>query len=258
MTAGLRKNRWLRCCYGWTAQVCDPFRFFGAMKGLVWYLADLGAYRRHPGAEPIHFLDTQPELHDRTATHGFDTHYFYVNGWAMRKIVACKPQRHVDVASQAILANLLSAVVPVVFIDYRPLEASLNGLDCRQGSLLSLPLEEGTVESLSCLHVAEHVGLGRYGDPLDPQGTRKAAAELARVLAPGGNLFFAVPVGRPRLCFNAHRVHSAATILDYFTGLKLAEYSGVDDQGVFHEAVTPDAFDECRYACGMFWFRKEG
>src|SRR5207253_10606962 len=69
--------------------------------------------------------------------------------------------------------------------------------------LLSLPFADRSVESLSCLHVAEHVGLGRYGDELDPEGTVKAARELQRVVAPAGRLYFALPVGRPRTEFRS-------------------------------------------------------
>jgi len=47
------------------------------------------------------------------------------------------------------------------------------------------------------MNVVEHVGLGRYGEPLDPEGDIKAMRELRRVLAPGGSLLFVVPVGRP-------------------------------------------------------------
>src|ERR1035437_9128085 len=60
--------------------------------------------------------------------------------------------------------------------------------------------------SVSCLHVAEHIGLGRYGDPIDPLGTNKALLELQRVLAPGGVLLFSMPVGRERVEFNAQRI----------------------------------------------------
>ncbi len=43
-----------------------------------------------------------------------------------------------------------------------------------------------SVESLSCKHVIEHIGLGRYGDVLDPGGDLKAISELKRALAVGG------------------------------------------------------------------------
>jgi hypothetical protein len=42
--------------------------------------------------------------------------------------------------------------------------------------------------SLSGLHVAEHIGLGRYAAPLKPHGTRQACVDSQRVLAPAGNL----------------------------------------------------------------------
>jgi hypothetical protein len=62
------------------------------------------------------------------------------------------------------------------------------------------------------MHVVEHVGLGRYGDPVDAEGDRKAMRELGRVVAPGGNLLFVVPVGRERVAFNAHRVYAWETV----------------------------------------------
>ena len=105
---------------------------------------------------------------------------------------------------------------------------------------------------MSCLHVAEHIGLGRYGDPLDPAGTRKAAGELQRVLAPGGQLLFSLPVGRPRVDFNAHRVHDPHRVRALFPELELAEFAGVDDAGRFARDRTLDELADQTYACGMF------
>jgi len=105
--------------------------------------------------------------------------------------------------------------------------------------------------------VAEHVGLGRYGDPLDPLGTKKSCKELARILAPCGDLYFSVPVGRPRLCFNAHRIHAPQQIIDYFTGLDLVEFSGIDDEGHFLRNAAMERFENMNYACGLFHFTRK-
>ena len=251
VSARRRAARWL---YGWMVQFADPIRLVRGVRNLGWYFRDWDAYRRLPGAEPLRWSEAHPQLHDRTATTGIDAHYFYVNGWAMRQIVAEAPAVHVDVGSLTIFANLLGAVRPVVFLDYRPLPTQLSGLDSVGASILQLPFRDGSVRSLSCLHVAEHIGLGRYGDPLDPEGTRKACRELARVLAPGGSLYFALPVGRERLCFNAHRVHDPERVAAMFPDLELVGFAGVDDDGRYNVAGRPSDFRDSEYACGMFKF----
>ncbi|MDE2489563.1 MAG: DUF268 domain-containing protein [Elusimicrobia bacterium] len=236
----------------------DPRRFVAAVAALPWFLRDWARYARTPGAEPIRLRDLYPQLHDKIAATPFDAHYFHMGCWAARRIAAARPERHVDVGGQAIFVGLLSAFVPTTFVDIRPLGADLPDLACEAGSVLELPYGDGTVRSLSCLHVPEHIGLGRYGDPLDPLGTRKAAAELSRVLAPGGDLYFALPVGAPRLCFNAHRVHSPAQVLEMLPGLEPVEFSCVDDGGRYRENADPALVADADYACGLFRFRKPG
>jgi hypothetical protein len=175
----------------------------------------------------------------------------------MEHILAAAPARHVDVGSEVQFVAMLSTRVPVTFVDIRPLQAGgLPNLKSVEGSLLKLPFESGSVESLSCLHVAEHVGLGRYGDPLNPAGTRLACGELARVLAPKGNLFFSLPVGRPRVCFNAHRVHEPRQIIAYFPDLKLIEFSAVDDVDRLQRNIEPASMAGMEYACGLFHFQR--
>jgi hypothetical protein len=107
------------------------------------------------------------------------------------------------------------------------------------------------------LHVIEHIGLGRYGDPLDPQGSVKAALELQRVVSRGGSLYLSLPVGRERICFNAHRVHSPLSILKMFPQLKLINFSMVNDNGEYVENAAVENAVEFEYGCGLFHFRKE-
>jgi SAM-dependent methyltransferase len=239
------------------SQVVDPVAAVRAVVHYFGFLADWLRYRRLPGAERLRLADAYPQLHDRTSTTAIDFHYFYTNGWAMRRIVASAPERHTDIGSQAIFVNLLASVVPVEFLDYRPVEARLSGLSCTAGSILALPYPDRSLKSVSCLHVIEHIGLGRYGDPLDPEGSKSAAYELARVLAPGGFLYLAAPVGRSRVCFNAHRIHSVAQIIALFAGLQLVELSGVHDDGRFVEHAGPEEFSDSSYACGFFLFQRQ-
>jgi len=208
------------------------------------------------GAESIRFIDTYPLIHEKTAITTLDHHYFYQDIWAAKRIYQDKPSDHIDVGSLIEYVGFLTTFTRVVFVDIRPLRAKVEGLRFLKGDILSMPFEDNSVPSLSCLHVAEHIGLGRYGDQLDPQGTKKAAVELSRVLSPGGNLYFSLPLGKPKLCFNAHRIHSPDMILEYFKDLELVELSGVTDQGAFQENIDIDVLRGCDYGCGLFWFKK--
>lgn len=209
-----------------------------------------------PGAEKISGKDLFPCLDDRTVTTSFDMHYFYQDIWAFRKILESGTKVHTDVGSKVDYVGFLSTITHVIFIDIRPLITDLSNFESKAGSILEMPYGDGAVLSLSSLHVAEHIGLGRYGDPLDPLGTVKACMELQRVLAPGGNLYFGLPIGKPRVCFNAHRIHSTAQILEYFSGLKLVEFSFVDDTRRFLQNVAPEVANNAKYGCGLFHFTK--
>ena len=220
------------------------------------FFSDLRHYERMPGAEKVSRRDLYPCLDDRTSTTSFDTHYFYQDIWAFRKIFESGAKAHVDVGSKVDYVGFLSTITRATFIDIRPLITDLPNFESKAGSILEMPYADGSVSSLSCLHVAEHIGLGRYGDPLDPLGTVKACRELQRVLAPGGNLYFALPIGKPRVCFNAHRIHSPDQILEYFSGLKLVEFSFVNDMGRFLHNVDPGEGRDAKYGCGLFQFTK--
>jgi len=220
------------------------------------YLNDWREYQKLEGAEELKKENAYPCLFDKTAVTGIDSHYFYQGVWAFKAINETRVKEHVDAGSLVSFAGLLSTITRVTFIDIRPVEIDLENFVMRTGSITALPFEDGTVKSISCLHVAEHIGLGRYGDPLNPQGTFQAAKELTRVLAPGGFLYFSLPVGTPRVCFNAHRIHSPSQILDYFNELSLLEFSGVNDNGKFIENCNPAELAFSKYACGFFRFEK--
>jgi hypothetical protein len=213
-------------------------------------------YARLPGAEPTRFLQSYPQLWDAVSASGFDPHYFYQAVWAMERIAAGGAALHVDVGSDVRYVSQLTTHLPVLFVDIRPLRCDLPRLHGLAGSLQALPLAAQSVASLSCMHVVEHIGLGRYGDPLSVTGTRDACHELARVLAPGGSLFLSTPVGQPLVQYNAHRIHPPTQVIEWLADLTLTEFSVVDDGGRLRLHVRPQDYDQAGYACGLFWFQR--
>ena len=53
----------------------------------------------------------------------------------------------------------------------------------------------------------EHDGLGRYGDPINPNADLATMQKMKTMLKPGGHLFLSVPIGQDILVWNAHRVY---------------------------------------------------
>lgn len=235
----------------------DPLKLLAAPGRYISFVKDLIVYSRLKYSESLSLIDIEPCLFDKTKVSSFDAHYFYQDIWAFKKVFQSKTGDHVDIGSRVDFVGFLTAITKVIFVDIRPLETTLENFQSIRGDILSLPFENNSVKSLSCLHVAEHIGLGRYGDTLDPLGTQKACRELSRVLAKNGNLYFSVPVGKLKLLFNAHRIHSPQQIIDYFSDLELVELSGIDDGKNFRENIGINLLSNSKYACGLFWFRKK-
>jgi len=235
--------------------VFDPIKFINGVIGYLWFIKDFIKYRLL-SKEKIRLCNLFPQLHDKKIVTPFDAHYFFQQLWVFEEVLKNKPQSHTDVASSYELSGYLSKIVPTKFIDYRPIETNLKNLEIIRGDITKLPVDDSKVESLSCLHVVEHIGLGRYGDSLDPEGFEKATAELSRVLSQHGNLYFSTPIGKENLYFNAHRVFNPKKIINLFNELELVSFNVVDDDGKFVENTKPEKYDNLNYGCGMFHFRK--
>jgi hypothetical protein len=216
----------------------------------------LAAERNRP--KPL-FRNVYPFVHDKTDITIFDTHYIYHPAWAVRILKGINPARHTDISSTLHFCAQLSAFIPTDFYDYRPARLNLSNLSSGAADLCKLHFSDDSIESLSCMHTVEHIGLGRYGDALDPAGDVKAIDELQRVLKAGGDLLFVTPVGRPRVLFNGHRIYSYEQIMGMFHKVKLKEFSLIPDNA--HEVgmiinADPDIVKTQNYACGCFWFKK--
>lgn len=219
---------------------------------LLRYFQFLGQWRRFKQAGGrASALDFYPCLYDRTSSTGIDTHYFHQAVWAMREIRKHAPSLHVDIGSDVNYVGMLTALTPVVFVDIRPLFLRIANYHGVGGSITSLPFASGSIDSLSCLHVIEHIGLGRYGDPIEPNGPEKACREIARVLREGGHAYVSTLIGRPRVAYNAHRIFSPEALTAMFPGLRVQAMAMVDVAGRFVEGVDPLTADICESEGGL-------
>ena len=220
------------------------------------YLKDLKKYQQlEKGANVPNKSDMailKPCIDDKTSTTPIDYVYFYQDSWCAGKVFENKPAKHVDIGSSAATIGIISYFTPTTMVDIRPLQVSLPGLTFLKGDILNLPFADNSVESLSSICVIEHIGLGRYGDIMDPYGTEKSARELARVLAKNGNLYVSVPIDADnKIFFNAHRAFTREYFLSLFKGLKLKE-----EKYIYGKNMFPSYDARKGFGTGLYHFTK--
>jgi SAM-dependent methyltransferase len=244
-------------------RVSDPIVSAAWLRGLLnygWFWLDWLKFKKLGGVAQV--LDFYPCLFDKTSATQFDAQYVYQGNWALTRIKRAQPSLHVEVGSSIGYVAMLAGLVKVAFLDIRPVKLTLAQYNEVSSSIVRLPFLDDSVPSLGCLHVIEHVGLGRYGDPLNPRGPEEAFSEIRRVLKPGGYAYISVPIGRPRVSFNGLRVFSASEVLWGLADLNLVEMSLVDARGVIHKDVAPRTVDVFEagsggdFGLGLFMLRK--
>lgn len=206
--------------------------------------------------QPVKITNLRPYIHDNTENSGrIGGKYIFQDTWVARKIFKKSPKKHVDIGSSKMFLIMASILTEVISVDIRPIITELNNITTNIGDLFNLPFQDGSIESISSLSVIEHVGLGRYGDKLDPYGTEKAAKELSRVLKKGSDLYVSVPIeAKSTVYFNAHRTHSPEDFIALFPECKL-----IEEKYVIKDAyLSRREYDKigCHYAYGLYHFRK--
>lgn len=193
-------------------------------------------------------------------------HYFAQDIWAAARIHEALPEKHYDIGSRldGFLAHLLVFCRDITYIDIRPLPFEIPGLHFVRGDATNLEgIEDASIESLSSLHAIEHFGLGRYGDPIDPEACFKVMKAFQRVLKPDGKLYLGVPLASEnKLIFNAHRLFHPRTIIESFDKMELVDFRIVYSDSYCATIVEIEDIDrKCSsipdYTCGLFEFIKK-
>ena len=219
--------------------------------GRQWFWSEFAKYTKLCAPDQVpDRKDFQPWLWDATPSTPVDASYYFQDAWAFEKILTAKPPHHVDIGSHHKFVSLLSKVVNTTMVDIRPLPVKLDSLKFKTGSVTDLPFATRSLVSVSSLCVVEHIGLGRYGDPLDPNGTIKAIDELMRVIQPGGSLYVSVPIDdKNRTYFNAHRAFCEPYLIKLF-----APFDIIDKCYIFGNDFTRES--RAGFGTGCYHLRR--
>lgn len=258
----IKNNKYLKKISLWTIRnILVIFKNFNFLffHRVIFFILDYVKFIRLGGKAK--FFDLYPCLSDQSSTSTIDSHYFHQAIWGFNRIMSFSSKKHVDIGSDVNFVGMLTNITNITFVDIRPLKLDIKNYVGVEGSILDLPFEDNSISSLSCFHVIEHIGLGRYGDTIDPNGSVKAAKELIRILKEGGRLFLTVPLGDESIQFNSQRIFSYDRIIEMFDDINLLEFSVVNMNGEFLENVNISSFSFDQKTgqdagLGLFVFKK--
>ena len=246
----------------------DLRKMINSIRGIPVFLREYRRFKRELASESSNDFALgriYPCLVDRFEESGAASgHYFHQDLHVSHRVHTANPQKHVDVGSRidGFIAHVAS-FRKIEVCDIRPMTSQIRNVSFLQADLMS-KLPDNLVnytDSLSCLHTIEHFGLGRYGDPIDPNGHAKGICQLQKMVKSGGTFYFSTVIGPQRIEFNAHRVFSIPYLLRQFENeFQLTQFSYIDDHGKFHESVSIDEGASsnfgCNFGCGIFEFLK--
>lgn len=245
----------------------NPYATAKGITLLPCYFRQLKTFRKLQGQASTSKTDWPisgfPILYDKNSEAASLGEYFWQDLLVAKEVIKQSPSRHVDVGSRVdgFVAHI-ACVRRVEVLDIRPLTSEIENIEFVQWDMTEPNSSlNNSADCVSCLHTLEHIGLGRYGDKLDPDGWKKGLKSLADLVAPGGGLWLSVPIGLQRVEFNAHRVFNPETIINAASniGVTLERFFYLSDSGFVESmniAEDSASLQVKHYNLGIFFFRR--
>ncbi len=118
-----------------------------------------------------------------------------------------------------------------------PTTVDRKNISCTDARVKVMSLSEfeknpKTFDAVLSISRIEHEGLGRYGDPLDPNADLVAMDIAKKMLKEEGLLFLSVPVGKDYLIWNFHRVYGKLRLKALLKGWRIVGYYGFTSENL--------------------------
>jgi len=241
-------------------QLFNPATLFKTLRYLPRFLRDLSEFKAQARTDgiPVQFKHIFPVFVDYSKS-VVNKHYWFQDIYVASKVIADSRTsddfRHIDIGSrlEGVITSLISAGVPLTFGDINLPKVPFPNAEARFIDLQKMTPEQFAIaKSVSCLHVIEHLGLGKYGDAIDPNGHRRVFADFSRVLTPGTKLYISSPTSkRPGIVFNGGRHLDPMQMISDATdaGFAVEESGFVQDDWSFIVNATAEQMLGSEYGC---------
>lgn len=241
-------------------QLFNPAVLFKTIAYMPRFLGDLWRFKNMAKANgtQLTFKNIYPVYVDY-AHPVVNKHYWFQDIYVASKIITasreCEDLRHVDIGSrlEGFITSLISAGIDLTFGDINVPKMPFPNATARFIDLQAMTPEQfKDVRSVSCLHVIEHLGLGKYGDAIDPIGHRRIFADFGAVLESGTKLYISSPTSRrPGIVFNGGRHLDPREMIEdaCAAGFTVDEIGFVQDNWDFIIDPTPEQMASSDYGC---------
>jgi ubiquinone/menaquinone biosynthesis C-methylase UbiE len=116
-----------------------------------------------------------------------------------------------------------------------------------QGDIRKTTFLNNYFDTITVISTIEHIGLGRYDDPLASEGDKETLGEIKRILKYGGQCLFTIPCGKDTICFSKEgtpmgRVYSTNSLIRLLDGFSIYELAYIVKKGrIWYPASMSDA-----------------
>lgn len=171
--------------------------------------------------------------------------YMYGSNWILKAVekYGIQNKRVAVIGSlvpwiEAILLNNNNVVTTVEYnvpdVDYPNLSAI---------SYWDFQKTENQYDCVVTYSSVEHSGLGRYGDPLDPDADLKTMSDIHRNLTKNGTLIWGAPVGHDAVVWNAHRIYGNVRLPLLFNGFSELEWIDVNKTAILNQRLASNSIN---------------
>jgi SAM-dependent methyltransferase len=180
----------------------------------------------------INFSFSKSKLHKEDPTESPD-HYSVFAFWMTRKIHNIKQLRILDVGNTKysnFFNSLDNDVTALVLKKPNDELSSVKWVICDVSD--PLPFDDSSFDVFSAPSSLHLIGMGRYGDRINPLALLSLVSEINRVVKRNGKLYLMLPLGHDECIYGFHFIYSFESIKKIFNKWLITDYF-VDEHVIF-------------------------
>ncbi len=225
------------------------------------YISDIYKFRQNGGK----IRNLYPVLEDYYADAGgnIKNHLFHSDLLTSQYVFENKPENHLDVGSRIDgLVAQIAAFRKLDVFDVRNADLdphkNINFIkvDLLREQSQKLKLKYDSISSIGCL---AHIGLGRYGEEINPNGHLEGIKKVSELAKSKCMIYVLAPVGKSGVEFNAHRVFNPKEFSNYFkeVGCDLRYFHLINDYGDLKLNSNLEDAENLNFGGGYYVFEKK-